>query len=276
MKKNIDELLKEKYKEIEYNNNIDIEFRNINKNNNLYKAASLVLLIIAVTITAKVYNPGQKLVADNNDIPKDIISDGEQKLEEMIPENQIVVDLKGDASHIGYATSYFTSGIDVKYVLAIKVNKILGYTNYSKRQDKYSIPVTKFEAEVLKCFKGNVDGIIEINTTGGIISLANWEKTLSNEQKEKQGYNKMTQEYKENTYVEIVTSLNLDRAKLEIGKVYLVCLEDDFYLYDGLRTVGVYGMKEYDMSTNSIKENNGKWTCIEDIKTLNDVIKYKP
>lgn len=278
MKRNIDELLKQKYKEIEYNNNIDVEVKNTNKNNHLYKVASIVLLVVLVTITVKIYNPGQKLVADNNDIDvnENIILDGEQKLEEMIPEHQIVVGLKGDASHIGYATSYFTSGIDVKYVLAIKVNKILGYTNYSERQDKYSIPVTKFEAEVLKCFKGNIDGNIEINTTGGIISLADWEKTLNDEQKEKQGYNKMTQEYKENTYVEIVTSLNLDRAKLQIGKVYLVCLEDDFYLYDGLRTVGVYGMKEYDMSTNSIKENNGKWICIEDIKTLNDVIKYKP
>lgn len=278
MKINIDELLKQKYNEIECNSDIKLEIKNMKKNNNLYKVASIVLLVVLVAITAKVYNPGQKLIADNDniDIEENTISDGEQKLEETIPEHQIVIGLKGDASHIGYATSYFTSGIDVKYVLAIKVNKILGYTNYSKRQDKYSIPVTKFEAGVLKCFKGNIDGNIEINTTGGIISLADWEKTLNDEQKEKQGYNKMTQEYKENTYVEIVTSLNLDRAKLEIGKVYLVCLEDDFYLYDGLRTVGEYGMKEYDMSTNSIKENNGKWTCIEDIKTLNDVIKYKP
>ena len=86
----------------------------------------------------------------------------------------------------------------------------------------------------------------------------------------------MTQEYKENTYVEIVTSLNLDRAKLEVGKVYLVCLEDDSCFYDGLRTVGTYGMKEYDINTNSIKENNGKWVDIEGIKILNEVIKYKP
>lgn len=274
MKRNIDELLKEKYNEIEYSSNIEV--KNIKKSNNLYKVASIVLLIILATITIKIYNPGQKLIADNNDIPKDIISDGEQKLEEIIPEHQIVIGLKGDASHIGYATSYFTNGIDVKYVLSIKVNKILGYTNYSKRQDKYSIPVTKFEAEVLKCFKGNIDGNIEINTTGGIISLADWEKTLNDEQKEKQGYNKMTQEYKENTYVEIVTSLNLDRAKLEVGKVYLVCLADDSYFYEGLRTVGVHGMKEYDMSTNSIKGNDGKWTGIEDIKILNDVLKYNP
>ena len=273
MKRNIDELLKEKYKEIEYSSNIEV--KNIKKSNNLYKVASIVLLIIAATITVKIYNPGQKLVADNNDIPKDIISDGEQKLEEIIANQQIVIGSLSDASHIGYATSYFTSGIDVKYVLAIKVNKILGYTNYSKRQDKYSIPVTKFEAEVLKCLKGNIDGNIEINTTGGIISLADWEKTLNDEQKEKQGYNKMTQEYKENTYVEIVTSLNLDRAKLEVGKVYLVCLADDSYFYEGLRTVGVYGMKEYDMSTNSIIENS-KWTNIEDIKILDDAIKYEP
>ncbi len=276
MKRNIDELLREKYSEIEYNNNVELEFKDIKKNNNLYKVASIILLIVVITITVKIYNPGQKLVSNKNDIYENIISDGEQKLTEMVPDHQIVIGSKGDASHIGYATSYFTSGIDVKYVLAIRVNKILGYTNYSERQDKYSIPVTKFEAEVLKCFKGNVEGKIEIHTTGGIISLADWEKTLNDEQKEKQGYNKMTQEYKENTYVEIVISLNLDRAKVEVGKVYLVCLEDDSYFYDGLRTVGTYGMKEYDINTNSIKENNGKWVDIEGIKMLDEVIKYKP
>lgn len=270
MKRNIDELLKEKYNEIEYSN-IGFEVKKIKKNNNVYKAASIVLLIILATITVKIYNPGQKLVADNNNIPENIISDGEQKLDELVPNQQIVI---GSKDIIPYA-SYYTSGIDVKYVLAIRVNKILGYTNYSEKQEKYSIPVTKFEAEVLKCLKGNVAGNIEIYTTGGIISLADWEKTLNDEQKEKQGYNKMTQEYKENTYVEIVTSLNLDRAKLEVGKVYLVCLEDS-YFYDGLYTAGAYGMKEYDMNINSIKENNGKWTHIEDIKILNDVIKYKP
>lgn len=271
MKINIDELLKEKYKAIEYNSNV--EFRNIKKNNNLYKVASIILLVLVATIIVKIYNPGQKLIADNN-VNENIIPDEEQTLEEIIPEQQIVIGSKGDTSYIGYATSYFTNGIDVEYVLAIRVNKILGYTNYSERQDKYSLPVTKFEAEVLKCFKGEVQGNIEINTLGGIISLADWENTLNETQKEKQGYNEMTQEYKENTYVEIVTSINLDRAKPEIGKVYLVCLEDDFYMYDGLRTVGVYGMKEYDINTNSIKESNGKWTDIEDIKILNEVIEY--
>lgn len=277
MKRNIDELLKEKYKEIEYNNNIELEIKNIKKNNNLYKVASIVLLIIAVAITAIMYKPGQKLVANDNDIHENTISDGEQTLEVIIPAQQIVIGSKDYTSYVGYATKATSGiGIDVKYVLAIKVNKILGYTNYSQRQDKYSIPVTKFEAEVLKCFKGNIDGNIQIHTTGGIISLANWEKTLNDEQKEKQGYNKMTQEYKENTYVEIVTSLNLDRPKLEVDKVYLVCLTDDAYLYDGLSTAGQYGMKEYDINTNCIKQKDGKWVEVKDVKILSDVINYKP
>ena len=271
MRRNIDELLKEKYNEIEYNSDIKLESKNMKKNNNLYKVASIVLLVVLVTITVKVYNPGQKLVADNNDIPENIISDGEQTLEEIVPDHRIVIDSKDTMPYASYATS----GIKVKYVLAIRVNKILGYTNYSEKQDKYSLPVTKIEAEVLKCFKGEVKGNIELYTLGGIVSLANWEKTLREEQKEKMGYNKMTQEYKENTYVEIVNTMIMDGDKPEVGKVYLVCLNLDSKMYDGLITAGIYSMKEYNMSTNSIMEN-GKWTNIDEIKILNDAIEYEP
>ena len=42
-----------------------------------------------------------------------------------------------------------------------------------------------FEAEVLKCFKGEIKGNIEVYALGGIVSLENWEKTLNQEQKEK-------------------------------------------------------------------------------------------
>ena len=95
------------------------------------------------------------------------------------------------------------------------------------------------------------------------------------EQKEKMGYNKMTQEYKENTYVEIVNTMIMDGDKPEVGKVYLVCLNLDSKMYDGLITAGIYSMKEYNMSTNSIMEN-GKWTNIDEIKILNDAIEYEP
>ena len=85
------------------------------------------------------------------------------------------------------------------------------------------------------------------------------------------GYNKMTQEYKEKTYVEIVSSVTMDMEKVEDGKVYLVCLSQDSDFYNGLYTAGIYGIKEYDIATNSIKEND-KWIELKDLKILNEII----
>lgn len=270
MRRNIDELLKQKYNEIEYNNDVTFEMMNKKKNSNLYKVASIVLLIMTIaTIIVGIYQPNKE-IAINDEKNKNIIIENQLLAADTIPDHQINLGLTDVASY----ASQSTKGIKVNYILAIRVNKILGYTNYIEKLNKYSLPVTKFEAEVLKCFKGEIEGNIDVYTLGGIISLADWEKTLREEQKEKMGYKKMTQEYKENTYVEIVNSITMEMDKPKEGKVYLVCLTEDSSAYDGLHTAGIYGMKEYNINTNSIMEN-GKWTNIEDIKILNDVIKYE-
>ena len=177
MKRNIDELLKQKYKEIKYSDDIQIEFKNTKKNNNLYKVASIILLIIVATISVTLYNPVEKIESNEKNINQNIIASNDKEIELPKAEQEIIISARD-------VTSYAT--IDVKYILAIKVNKILGYTNYSENKERYTFPITKFEAEVLKCFKGEIDGNINIYTQGGIISLADWEKTLNEQQREKQ------------------------------------------------------------------------------------------
>ncbi|MBQ8234156.1 MAG: hypothetical protein IJZ36_01060 [Bacilli bacterium] len=176
MKINIDELLKQKYKEIEYTEDIQLDFKNTRKNNSLYKVASIMLLVILATVTLTIYNPFKKMDNNEKNINENIIANNDKDIKLPKAEKEIII----NSDVMSYDL------IDVKYILAIKVNKILGYTNYSEKKEQYAFPITKFEAEVLKCFKGEIDGNINIYTQGGIISLADWEKTLNEQQREKQ------------------------------------------------------------------------------------------
>lgn len=162
--------------------------------------------------------------------------------------------------------------INPKYILAIKVNKIKGYTNYCKKLNKYmSMPITIFEAEVLKCYKGNLEGNIDIWSMGGIITISDLEKSLTEQQREKRSYSKLTKEEKENTFVEVVTSLNLDIDKPEENKVYFVCLAEDNDMYDMLSVCGIYGIKEFNIQNETISLN-GKETNIFDINEINELL----
>ena len=78
MKRNIDELLKQKYKEIKYSDDIQIEFKNTKKNNNLYKVASIILLIIVATISVTLYNPVEKIESNEKNINQNIIASNDK------------------------------------------------------------------------------------------------------------------------------------------------------------------------------------------------------
>ena len=137
----------------------------------------------------------------------------------------------------------------------------------------YTYPVTKIRGTVIKSLKGDISETIEFYKTGGVISMLDYERTLTNEQIEKQGYNNITDEEKKNTYVEIVSTVDLNYAKPEISKHYLVCLRKDNMVYNGLIVTGVYGLREYDENTNSIKAvSSDKWDSLEDNKILKEAI----
>ena len=247
MKDNIEKIIKKKYLEVEVPE-VDLDKLKTRKSYNGYKVAIFIFLLVISVIGIKI------TIRKNNDdtekdnvLPQNIVSGNDIKL----PIATETIRVGSDIASIAF--------LDVDYVAIIKVNKILGYTNYSSIQNRYLWPITKLEVTIEKNLKGDLKGTIQINRDGGVISIANWEKTLSAEQIERYGYNKLSIEEKENTYMNIVTSINY--GKIEEGKTYVVFLSED-EVYGGL-TVSAGYIEEYDERTESTRYGNG-WLPIKD------------
>lgn len=248
MKDNIDNVIRKKYKEVEIPQ-VDLDKLQIEKNYKGYKVAIFILLlvmsIVGIKITTRKDNDNTN---KDNALPQNIVAENDIKL----PVATETITVGSDMTSIAF--------LDVDYVAIIKVNEILGYTNYSSIQNRYLWPITKLEVTVEKSLKGDLKGTIQINRYGGVISIANWEKTLSKERIERYGYNKLSKEEKENTYVDIIMGPSYGKA--EQGKKYVVFLREDKEIYGGL-TVSAGYMEEYDEKTESTRYGNG-WLPIKD------------
>lgn len=248
MKGNIDEIIRKKYKEVEIHQ-VDLDKLQIRKKYKAYKVAIFILLLLISTIGVKIAT-GKRNDDINkyNVVPQTIVAENDIKL----PVATETIKINTDISSIAF--------LNVDYVAIIKVNKILGYTNYSSIKNKYLWPITKLEVTVEKSLKGEIEGTIQINKSGGIISIADWEKILSEERIERYGYNKLSKEEKENTYIDII--MGPSYGKPEQGKKYLVFLKEDKESY-GCLTVSAGYMEEYDEKTESTRYGNG-WLPIKD------------
>lgn len=256
MKDNIDNVIRKKYKEVEIPQ-LDLDKFQIEKNYKGYKVAALILMLVMTIIGLKMaINQSNSNTNKDNALPQNLVAKDDTELP--VATETITVGL--DMMSIAF--------LDVDYVAIIKVNEILGYTNYSSIQNRYLWPITKLEVTVEKSLKGDLKGTIQINRYGGVISIANWEKTLSKERIERYGYNKLSKEEKENTYVDIIMGPSYGKA--EQGKKYLVFLRQDKETYDGL-TISAGYMEEYDEKTESTRYGNG-WLPIKDNIFLQQVL----
>ena len=272
---NLDMLLKNKYEKINVENlNEEYVYNILNKNEYrknkyIYKVACLfiicVIFISIIVIKSGSFLNIEKIANDNVD-DEYINRDRASKYENSnLPVASEEINLF--ESNASYAT------LKADYVLVVKIEKILEYTNYSEILNSYTYPVTKIKAKVINSLKGNIDENIEFCKQGGIISISDFEKTLTDEQIKKYGYDKKTKEEKDNTYVKVTSSIDLDMAKEEEGKTYLVTLRKDTKVYDSLITVGIFGMREFNIETNCIKdENSGKWENINENDILKEII----
>lgn len=253
MKNNIDNILKKKYSEIEVP---DVSFKKIQtqKSYSVYKVAIIILALMMITIVVKIINNNKiNNVNIDNNLQQNVVAKNNTKF----PEATKTIDW-------GPVMASINADLLIKkldYVAIIKVNKILGYTNYSEILKKYTLPITKFEANIEKTLKGNINGTVEIKKYGGIISMADWEKTFTEEQKEQYGYNNIPKEEKENTYINIVNSVTMSWAKVKENTKYLVFLKEDSEVYGGLMVIGYFA--EYDGTTKSVKKGNN-WISIKD------------
>lgn len=253
MKDNIDKIIKKKYLEVEVPQ-VELDKLQVRKSYSAYKVAIIVLALVMVTI-------GVKTINNNN--TNDVNTDNNLQ-QNIVAENTIKLPEATETIEWGPGIASINADALIKeldYVAIIKVNKILGYTNYSEIQKRYTIPITKFEATVEKSLKGNISGTVEINKYGGIISMADWEKTFTEEKKEQLGYNNIPIEEKENTYINICNSVTMSWADVKENGKYLVFLKEDTEVYGGLMVVGY--LKEYDETTQSVKSGQ-TWIAIKD------------
>lgn len=259
MKDSIDKVLREKYLNIEVVN-FDLDNLKLKNSYKGYKIAIFILVLVISVIGIKVTTKKNDINTNkDNVIHQNLVAEHDIKL----PVATETIKIGTDISSIAF--------LDVDYVAIIKVNKILGYTNYSSIQNKYMWPITKLEVTVEKSLKGDLKGIVQINRDGGIISIANFEKILNEERIEKYGYNKLSKEEKENTYVNVIMGTNYGKA--EQDKTYLVFLREDKETYGGLRIAAGY-IEEYDEKTQSTRYGNG-WLPIKDNVVIQKVLQDK-
>ena len=156
------------------------------------------------------------------------------------------------------------SNIKPNIVAIVRINDILGYTNYSSLQDRYiKEPVTKLDVTEVKTLYGNEFNKANIFKIGGIILESDFEKSLTIEWEKNEYSALMSEEQKKNSYVEVISANSIIQAEPEKNKTYLVCLKKDS-TYDGYICYGKYGFIEYDTKTGMVKNvETGKWEEID-------------
>ena len=137
MKDNMDKMLSKKYLDIQ-TPGINLDNLNKRKNYTVYKVAIVLLVAIMVTIGIRIINENKYEQDVNNELTQDVVAENNVELPEAI--GTIQVRPKADWSSF--------ASMDVDYVVILKVNKILGYTNYSKLQEEYTLPITKLQITV--------------------------------------------------------------------------------------------------------------------------------
>lgn len=152
---------------------------------------------------------------------------------------------------------------EAQFVGVVKVEKILGYTNYIKGQNLYSrTPFIISKVSVEKVYKGTLNGEIEIISYGGVISISDYEKALQKEQSLDSKYKNLSPEEKENTYIRIINSTTMKTIEPEVGKYYLVFMNysknlESYQVLDDL----IY---EYDINKDKTKNTNtNEWETYE-------------
>ncbi|MDO4283652.1 MAG: hypothetical protein Q4D02_08470 [Clostridia bacterium] len=261
--KDIDKIIRNSYENVKIPDNL---FENAYSNLEYkkphtwyFKYAAVFVLIIGITITLIIIlnkqNKNENIQTPNVAVEKPI-----QNEEKKLPVASSIINLIGD--EYVQNRNLFISPVglnlveeETQNIVVVKLEKILYYTNYIEKRNVYTItPFTASKVSVVKSYKGNLTGELEIMSYGGVITLSDYEKACEPEQIKKQGLDKKTQEEKDTTYIEVLNSLTAPLPKLVEGKYYLVFMNynDNFEKYQVLDTL----LYEYDIETDKIRNTD--------------------
>lgn len=146
-----------------------------------------------------------------------------------------------------------------------KIKEIDGAINYNEAKKQYMMTSTIGTIKVKSIIKGNENvkknSEIKFVRLGGTISVNEYEKSLEPRQIIRQGLDKLTTKEKQNTYVKVSVSGDIEPQKNSTYLMYLKYDEDlNRYSIIGME----YGLKEYKETTKQVKNNETqKWENIK-------------
>lgn len=197
------------------------------------------------------------LIADDNiEYAINLMNYINQKNENMqvasLNKDNIVMKMVTDLNYSIDITDKETRNNNIEYIIIGKVEKIGDSVNYNKAKDTYTQIMTTGTIKVDNVLKGELNhDEIRFQRLGGIISFAEYEKGLREEQKKKIGLcSRLNKIEKENSYVLYRPDGDIE---IEEGKTYLMYLDynSDYEGYSfrfmeyGLREVKYIGEEIY-------------------------------
>ena len=144
----------------------------------------------------------------------------------------------------------FSENIELDAVYSVEVEEIIEYS--TKNEGEYSYPITKVKAKVLNCYKGDKAEKVEFWVPGGIWSLSELKTSNLNYNE-----NDVGMDESENIKINYYEAYKIEG--LQIGKKYITCLYEE---NNGelLASKNVkYGFKEYDPETNMVNLGDNNW-----------------
>lgn len=230
--KDIEDKLKEKYDEVEvpsYMFDTSRVFKRVEeekkqRNRKIISiVASVMVILIVVVLLFFVIPKG------NNE-------------EYDIKEKTNINEVKGNVTIKIDNPSY--SSVGNIYIAAININKIIAYDIIN------NIPYSKVEANIIECYSGSENEVIELYIPGGIFAIKDIKEKIAYE------YIDDISKYNEEDFVKVSYSNEIYIPIPEEGKTYITTFyeEDGKYFVDMNRP---YGFKEYDPETNIVKDDMG-------------------
>ena len=239
MRGKIDEILKQKYDEVEVPSDIfDFDkilkdVKPIKRKNKIVKFAASFVVIAVVVFGVFVWI--NKVNNSENTV--------------LQAENNTQLPTYSEEITIGNNMYKLDKEYKIDGLYTIQIQKILNYS--TKEDDNYKYPITKVNAKVINCYKGESEQEIEFWVPGGIWTLS--ELKMSN-----LTYDASDIGINENENVKINYYEAYKIADINVGNIYLVTLYNENgenYVNKSLR----YGFKEYDPETNMVNLGNNNW-----------------
>lgn len=252
MKGKIDEILKQKYDEVEIPKDI-FNFDEILKDAKPLKRKNKKLRIVASLVVVLFVAFGVFLIVNNykqNTISDTLIQadNNEENKNEQLPSYVKEITIDNKINEFG-----LKEGIDEIY--AINIEKIEQYSTKYDEEGDYSYPITKVKANVINCYKGENAKEVEFWIPGGV-----WNLTQLRESNLEYNEEEIKIDDSENIKINYYEFFRI--ANLEVGGDYITCLyEQDGELYV---TKNIdYGFKELDIENNMVMNNNKEWTPLD-------------